>query len=272
MVCKVIKKGILGAALGAGVLGLLFGWTAPSYVRTAFNKVRHGAKSAVPIQFEIDRARQEVNDLEPAIHQNLEDLVKAEVDVEHLQHEIVATRENLGDEGRILVSLRQALATGERLTGTDESYSPAELKADMARRLDHYKNVKRILADKEQTLKLRKQAVFAARERLNKMKATKLALMTRIEGIETRLKTIEATQAANEFSFDDSALARAKQTVAELDRKLEVMARVTEQEGRYSGLQGLPLPIEPGRDVLKEVDAEFGTPTPDRNTTAGKSL
>src|SRR5438067_413748 len=94
MVCKMVKKGIVGAALGAGALALLFGTSAPSYIKTAFCKVRQTAKGSVPIQFEIDRARQEVVDLEPAIHQNLENLTRAEVDAEHLQAEIVATRDN----------------------------------------------------------------------------------------------------------------------------------------------------------------------------------
>jgi hypothetical protein len=260
MVCKMVKKGLVGAALGAGVLALLFGVKAPSYVKTAFQKVRHTAQGSVPIQFEIDRARQEVADLEPAIHLNLENLTAAEVDVEHLQSEIVATRENLDRESKGILAMRKLLDTGDaRLIG-NTTYTPAEIQADLARRLDHYKQVKRILSDKNDTLKLRRQAVVAAREKLNKMKEAKLALTTKIEGIETRLKQIEATQAANEFNFDDSALARAKQTVAELDKRLEVMARVAEQEGRFSG-EPIALPVDLSRDIAKEVDAEFGAPT-----------
>ena len=57
MVCKMVKKGVIGAALTAGALYLAFGTHAPSYVRTAFHKVRHTAKDSVPIQFDIERAR-----------------------------------------------------------------------------------------------------------------------------------------------------------------------------------------------------------------------
>jgi hypothetical protein len=39
MVCSIMKKGLLGAALSAGALFLVFGTSAPSYVRTAFHKV-----------------------------------------------------------------------------------------------------------------------------------------------------------------------------------------------------------------------------------------
>ena len=57
MVCSMVKKGLLGAALGAGTLFLVFGTSAPSYVKTAFHKVRQNVKDSVDPQFEIDRAR-----------------------------------------------------------------------------------------------------------------------------------------------------------------------------------------------------------------------
>ena len=43
MVCSIVKKGLLGAALGAGTLFLVFGTSAPSYIKTAFCKVRQSA-------------------------------------------------------------------------------------------------------------------------------------------------------------------------------------------------------------------------------------
>src|SRR5271166_5537564 len=98
MACSMIKKGLLGAALGAGALYLAFGTSAPSYVRTAFHKVRDNAKSSVPVQFEIDRARDEIASLEPAIKDNIENLARAMVEVEHLDRQIVAIRANLGSE------------------------------------------------------------------------------------------------------------------------------------------------------------------------------
>ena len=57
MVCSLIKKGLLGAALGAGTLFLVFGTSAPSYVKTAFHKMRQTAKDSIDPRFEIERAR-----------------------------------------------------------------------------------------------------------------------------------------------------------------------------------------------------------------------
>ena len=259
MVCSMVKKAILGAALSAGTLYLAFGTSAPSYVRTAFCRVRHNAKDAVPVQFEIDRARGEIANLEPAIKDNIEALARAEVDVEHLDREIVAVRSNLETEKKTLLVLRQRLETGDfRLAGHGHvNYTADEVKAELARRLDHYRNVNQILAEKEATLKARQKAVVAARKQLTEMAAQKQALLTKLEGIEAQLKMIEATKATNEFDFDSSALARAKQSVSDLEKRLEVLARRAEMEGRFADA-GIPVSLEPGRDVVKEIDDEFG--------------
>jgi len=263
-----MKKGLVGAGLGALALGLLFGTAAPSYVRTAFHKVRHSAKDAVPIQFEIERARQEVAALEPAILDNIESLARAQVDVKYLKNEIAATRENLDREQHEMLTLNDSLKSGHYRLTSGASYSADEIKGDLARRLDQYRRGKQILKDKEETLKVRESNVDATKKALDEMDAQKKALMTKIEAIEVRLKTIEATKASNEFTFDDSALSRAKQTVSELDKRLEVMARVAEQEGRYSGRR-IPVAIDSNRDVCKEIDAEFSTATP---SSSDKSL
>jgi septal ring factor EnvC (AmiA/AmiB activator) len=274
MVCSIVKKGLLGAALGAGALYLVFGTSAPSYVSTAFHKVRQNAKDSVGIQFEIDRTRGEIAHLEPAIKDNIEILARAEVDVEHLEREIAAMQDNLAVEKRKLLAQRERLEKGEfRLTGRGTADTEAEARGDLARRFDHYRNTGQILKEKEATLKAKQRAVLGARQQLTNMAAQKKALETKLDGIEARLKMIEATKATNEFNFDDSSLARAKQSVAELEKRLDVMARVAEQEGKFAE-GGMPVVVDPGRDVLKEIDAEFGGPARHESELkgTGKSL
>jgi chromosome segregation ATPase len=254
-----VKKAVLGAALSAGALYLVFGTSAPSYVRTAFTRVRHNAKDAVPVQFEIDRARGEIANLEPAIKDNIETLARAEVDVEYLDREIAMVRDNLASEKKGMLALRDRLATGDfRLAGHGHvSYTAEEIKADLARRFDHIHHVTKNLEEKEATLKARQKAIVAARKQLTEMAAQKQLLLTKLAGIEAHLKMIEATKASNEFDFDNSALARAKQSVADLEKRLEVLDRRAEMEGRFVD-SGIPVSLEPGRDIVKEIDDEFG--------------
>jgi len=255
--CSLAKKAVLGTALTAGALYLLFGTSAPSYVRTAFHKVRHNAKDAVPVQFEIDRARDDIANLEPAIKDNIETLARAEVETEHLDREIAAVKTNLDSEKQAMLSLRKSLETGDYRLAGHVNFTADEIKGELAHRLDRYRNVNKILEEKEATLKAKQKAVIAARKQLANMAAQKKSLLTKLEGIEAHLKMIEATKATNEFDFDDSALARARSTVADLEKRLEVMERKTEMEGHFVET-GVPVSIEPGRDVLKEIDDEFG--------------
>jgi chromosome segregation ATPase len=266
-----IKKGLLGATLGAGALYLAFGTSAPSYVRTAFHKMRDGAKSAVGIQFQIDRARDEIASLEPARHSNIENLARAEEDVKVLDREIVQIRANLGAERKILTALRDSLNTGDFKLAGNVTYTADEVKADLKNRYDNYKLATETLREKEETLKAKQKAVLAGARQLAQIEAAKKALETKLAGIEARLKMIQTTKDTNEFNFDDSALARAKASIADLDRQLNVMARTAELEGQYSG-STIPVIVEPGRDVLKEMDAEFGPPAVKTSGGADKSL
>ncbi|MDG3003526.1 hypothetical protein [Paludisphaera mucosa] len=275
MACSLIKKSLLGAALGAGTLFLVFGSHAPSYVKTAFHKVRRDVKGSVPLPFDIDRAREEIASLEPAIRENIERLARAEVDVEHLDKEIVAIRSNMDGEKTAMLTLRESLKSGEyRLAGHSRvAYTEDEVKNDLARRYDSYNNVKKILEAKESTLKAKQSEIVAFRKQLTTMMAQKKTLTTKLDEIEARLRQIEATQATNDVQLDGSALSHAKETVNDLEKRLEVMARNAEIEGRYAE-SGVPVEVAPGRDVVKEIDAEFtpaSTPSPEAKAN-GKSL
>jgi DNA repair exonuclease SbcCD ATPase subunit len=262
MICTTIKKGLVGAGLGVLTLGLLFGTSAPSYVKTAFTRVRATAERNVPIEYKIEEARQQVAALEPAIKENIEALVRAEVSVDELNGEIALTRSNLEKEGREMLSLKEGLKEGRfKLTG-GTPYTDDEVKADLAGRLDQYKRTKEILVVKESTLKEKQAQVVAIRKALNEMATQKKALEAKIEGIETRLAQIKATQATNEFTFDTTPLSKAKAAIAELDKKLEVMSRTAEYEGQYVERGVSVEVVDPARDICAEVEAELNGATP----------
>ena len=258
MICKVMKKGLIGAALGAGALGLIFGTAAPSYVKTTLHNARNRVKGSVPIEFEIDRARQEIAGLRPAIEGGIEALVKAQIEAEHLQKEIATTREEMNTEGRNLQALNEHVKTGDlHLTG-GVAYSAREVKNDLARRMDHYKLVKNILTEKQETLNVLQKNVVSAREGLAAMQNAERDLRARVEGAEARLNQIKASRTSNEFNFDDSAVGQAKQTVTELEMKLERMARVDDLKGKYADRAVIVTP-DADRDISREIEAEFGS-------------
>ncbi len=260
MVCSIVKKGLLGAALGAGTLFLVFGTSAPSYIRTAFHKVRQTAKDSVDPQFEIDRARADIANLQPAFEENIETLARAEVQTKNLEREISAIQANLESEKKTMMTLRDKVKNGDfRLTGRYAT-TAEEVKSQLANRLDHYNATAGILKEKQDTLKAKQLTIDAAHRQLENIREQRSTLTARLANIEAKLKMLEATQAKNEFNFDDSALSCAKKTISELEDRLDIMARKAEIEGRYSNIDGASPYVDPARDVVKEVDEAFGQP------------
>jgi hypothetical protein len=256
MVCKLIKRGLIGTVLGAGALGLIFGTAAPSYVHTAFHKARSSVKGSVPIEFEIDRAKNEIAALTPAIQDGVESLVRAKIQEERLEAQIASGRDELNREGRALQALNEHLRTGDlHLTG-GVAYSEKTVKNDLARRMDHYKVLKVTLAEQQETLGILHKNVASAVEGLEALKAAKVDLTARVEGAQARLNQIKAARATHRYSFDDSAIGQAKKTVSELELKLEQMSRVDELKDKYLEEAVIVTP-DTSRDVSKEIEAEF---------------
>lgn len=259
MVCSMVKKGLLGAALGAGTLFLVFGTSAPSYIKTAFHKVRQSAKDSIDPRFEIERARTEIASLQPAFDQNKEVLARAEVAAERLQKEIGEVQASLDHQKSTIVALRDQLKKGDyRLTGHVVGTAD-EAKARLAHRLDQYKATESVLKEKQELLKSKKQMIESAHSQLETLKAQKQALLARLAQIEARLSIIEASQAQSEFNFDSSALARAKEAVAGLEERLDIMQHKAEIDDKYGDIDGHKVSgVDPQRDVVKEVDETFG--------------
>jgi len=256
MVCSVVKKGLLGAALAAGALYLSFGTSAPSYVRTAFHKVRGQAQNAVPVQFEIDRAEEEVRRLDAPIKETIAAYYQTQVEVEYLESEVATVKGNLEREKKGLQALNDRVKAGDlKLTGS-VNFTANEVKAERDRKWDNYKYVSKILQDKESTLKAKRKIMEAARTQVGNLKSQRRELATKIEAIKARLQQIETAKQTNEFSFDESALSQAKKNIADLEKRVEVQARIAEAEGNLADM--LPVYVEPGRDVTKEIDEELG--------------
>jgi chromosome segregation ATPase len=254
-----VKKGLLGAALGAGTLFLVFGTSAPSYVKTAFHKMRQSAKDSIDPRFEIERARTEIASLQPAFDQNKEVLARAEVAAERLQKEIGEVQASLDHQQGTITALRDQVQKGDyRLTGHMVGTAD-EVKARLAHRIDQFKATKSVLNEKQELLKSKKQMIESAHTQLETLKAQKQALLTRLAQIEARLSIIEASQSQSEFNFDSSALARAREAVAGLEERLDVMQHKAEIDDKYGDIDGHKVNnVDPQRDVVKEVDDMFG--------------
>ena len=130
-----LKKILIGSALVAGTGALIGGTSAYSYIKTGYHSVRDSIKEQIPIDLEIKRVRDMIQDLKPEIAENLRVIAREEVEVAKLQREVATKSVNL-DKSKDAI-LKQLIADHEppyahQWRGLPETYTHAMLNGIVA--------------------------------------------------------------------------------------------------------------------------------------------
>lgn len=255
-----LKTALIGTAV-AGLLGaFVFGRDTVSYMRTGASSVRNAVKSEVPVEFEIERAREMVEHLVPDIRQCIETIAAQQVDAEHLQEQIASRQIELGTQKEAILALRSDLEDGRTsLVYSGRSYSQDEVKRDLAARFARYKTAEQTLETDQKILRAREKALDANREKLDGMLSSKKDLEVKLEQLEARLKAVQAAETVSSLEIDDSRLTRAKKLIRELNRQLDIKEKMLDAEGQFTGL----IPVEKSQDdvpadLTRQIDTYFG--------------
>jgi predicted nucleic acid-binding Zn-ribbon protein len=237
--------------------GVLFGTDAFSYLTTSAKKFRSEVKANIPLDFEVERARNMVAELIPDIQKNMHVIAQEEIEVEDLHDQIARSEKNLNAERQKLLVLRGDLGNVE---GKFHYYarpaSPKEVKTELARRFERFQTAEATLKAKKQMLEAREKSLVAAREKLSGMFAAKRDLEVQVQNLEARLKMLQAAQTTSQFNFDDSQLSRCKKTIQELRKRLDVAERMLDQDGKL--VDSLTDEPEVAEDIAEQIDRYFG--------------
>jgi hypothetical protein len=153
MILKVAKLGLLSTGALALAGGLFFGHDAFSYVTSSARSVRTAAKEAVPIEFQLRRARDLVDDIIPEMHANVRLIAQQEVEIDSLKKDLAQSRDRLDEERAEIQKLRDALAKGEKkFTFADITYSREQVAEDLSRRLENVKEAELVLSSKQRLM------------------------------------------------------------------------------------------------------------------------
>jgi hypothetical protein len=251
-----MKKGIL---IGAGVLvllGLLFGREGFSYVKTSLGWVRQGVRDAVPVEFEIGRARQMIKDLDPEIHKNMHLIAKEEVEVAHLREQLGTAEQNLAKNKSDIERLNTDLKRGDStFVYAGKSYTQEQVEIDLARRFELFKVKEATLEKLTQVLAARERGLTAGREKLKAMQAAKGQLEVDVANLDARLEMVKVAQSTSEFNFDDSRLARTKDLVSDISARIDVAEKLVNAETTYPG--EIDLDEEAKTNITEQVTKYF---------------
>jgi len=221
------KKALLTViALGLTTV-VLFGRDAASYVGTTYHRLTSSVKEAVPIEFQIDRARAMVRDLEPEIRRSMHVIAKEEVALEQLGAQIGSSEQKAEkDKGEILRLQADLGQNKDVYRYASRTYSPDQVKQDLSRRFCRFKVTDETLANLKSMRDARQRNLDAAQQKLSAMINARRKLEVDVQNLEAKSKLVEVAQASSDYVFDDSQLARAKELITDIRTQLDVAAKL----------------------------------------------
>jgi len=260
---EMLKKSLLTLAV-AGTLGTLaFGRDLYSYLRTAGGEARQALKAGVPIEFEIQRARDMVESLIPEVRTCMHVIAEEEVNIDHLNREIAKAETGLERQKSEILVMRKDLESNQAtFQYASRRYTADEVRQDLAQRFQRFKTVESTLASQQEIRRQRERSLVAAREKLESMLNEKRTMEVEIEHLEARLKQVQAAQAANHLSVDDSGLSRARQLITELNKQLDVETRLMDSQGHFTGLIPVATREPAPADLARQIDQHFRVGAP----------
>lgn len=258
-----LKKAIVGTVAAATVGTLMFGTDAVSYMTTGISEVRDAVRSEVPIEFELERARNEVEELVPEIHKSLHVIAEQQVEVENLKETIARKLASLENQEEAILALNEDLKSGDtQFVYASHRYTVNEVQRDLTERFNRFKVAEETVKAQQEILAHKEKALAAHSETLEGLLSSKKDLEVQLERLEAKMRTVEARKQICSLEIDDSKLAKAKSLIAEIDKKLDIEARLLDAEGNFAGLIPVETKTAVPSDISEQVASYFTGETP----------
>jgi hypothetical protein len=256
-----MKKLIFGV-VGVFLLGgLLFGGKMIPYAQTAYEKVSSSVEQQVPISFQIDAAKKQLEKIGPEINDMNFQIAKEKVAIKKLSADIERQEVALEKSKGEMLALRSHVDSGDKfyVAANSRAYSTDRVKEELGMRLKIHKTAVATAEKDKMVMELREKSLNAAIERLAEAQAQKTELALEIEHLTAQHRMNEVVKTASKLDrFDNSQLARTRGMIEDISARLE-----TEQEMismMPSQLGQIPVSSDSDgahTDVLEEMDAFF---------------
>lgn len=268
-----LKKGlVLGAGL-ALLAGLFFGRDVCSYVKTSAGWVHDSVKEKVPVEFELQRARNMIADLDPEIRRHKQQIAREELELKRFTDQLEQAEERLAKNWSNIELLRDDLERGDStFVYAGLTYSYDQVEQDLANRFSRYETMTKTQEKNRKILQARKQGLNAAQEKLKEMIAAKRQLEVEVENLEARLKMVEVAKASSNFNIDDSQLSRTRKLLADIDARIEIDAQLVNAGDIFPDEIPLEEPTEKTNILDRIADFEAGKSSQSADAYVGVKL
>lgn len=256
MITKILTRGVLVVLAVLVIGGFLFGKDVISYIHSSARSMRTAVKDAVPIEFELGRAKDLLDQIIPEMHANIRLIAQEEVEVAALKTDIEKSQVAMNDEKTKISKLRDSLEIQQAsYSFGDKQFSRSYVKDDLATRFERFKESEDVLAGKQRLLVTRQKSLESAMTMLEKTRSRKSLLENKIESLTSQYRLVQAASVGTGIQVDNSKLAQTEKLIAQIQTRLDVAERVLAHESQF--VQEIPVDAVPEEDLLSQVDEYF---------------
>lgn len=256
-----MKKLILGVAGIMLIGGLLFGGKLIPYAQTAYDKASRSIEQQVPVSFQIDAAKKQLENIGPEIDDMNLQIAKEKVSIKKLQASLERQEDSLEKSRREMMTLRSHVDSGDEfyVAANSKAYTTQRVKEELRTRLAIHKTATATLEKDQKVLELRTKALNAAMERLAEARSQKTELALQIEHLTAQNRMNEVVRTASKLDeFDNSQLARTRSMIEDISARLETEQEMMSMMPTHYGQIPVSGDTEfADSDILEEMDAFF---------------
>lgn len=225
-----MKKIVIGAVLSAVVGYMIFGFNTFSYVKTATSLTKNAVQDAIPIEFELARAKTMIKGIVPEIAANLRLIAKEQIEVDNLEKQIARMTTNLTNTKEQLVS------------------DPGNANRT---KFDQYKSNEKVLKSMKTMFTNRSQKLVNLKDRVQNMMGNRTLLALQVTDLQNRLDNAKTLQEHNVVALDTSNFNRLQELMTNLEQRVKV-------EENIATMTCEPTSTESNVDIKDEVTEYFG--------------
>jgi septal ring factor EnvC (AmiA/AmiB activator) len=253
------KKITIAAVAVLLVGGLLFGRNLVPYATTVYKNVKQSVNDSVPIETQIDVARDQLKRIGPEVKQMRYEIAKETVAVKRLEEQLVAQKASHDKQYAKIMTFKDHLEAGDsHYVSHGKAYNNDHVRSNLESLFKNYRTSEKTMEKLEKIVELRKQALDSAKMKLDESIAQARELEVQIENLAARQQMVEVAKTANKFTFDDSELSRTREMIDQIDARIDVETQLMNMTPDYTGT----IPVEDDNtvtsgNIVEEINSYF---------------
>lgn len=228
-----------------------------TYGQTAWGKIKNTAKQQVPLEFELERVKQQVAQLVPDMRNHLRTVAEEMVAVDQLKEQVTVARANLAKQTDAVRALATELKSGnERISISGRTYNRTRASEKLSADVRACQRLEEEIKAQEQLLEHKERALESTKEQLASIKTQRQQLDVEIARLEAELKAVRLAQTKSKVAFDDSRLSHIKASLTDIRTRLNVEQKTMDLHRQFADEVVPPAPqTKSAADAVKEAEA-----------------